>query len=318
MSLVEEALRKMQLARRSTDAAADASQSSRRAKNAGGSRGEGVFGTVVSTGVHKVLEADSAPLTQPPEPLNDRLVQIDQAALRVAGLLPPEHQARQLAQQYRQIKRPLLVNATGRGGPKLPSGHLIMMASAVPGEGKTFTSLNLAFSMALEKDIRLLLVDADVPKPHISKLLGVDKEPGLLDALKDPTIDVETLILPTNVPNLLVLPAGRRSEHATELLASKRMEEITRRMNARDPNRIVLFDSPPLLLTTESQALAQLMGQIVIVVRADFTPQQRVMDALSYVDQKKHVALVLNQSVNVSPTSYYYGYGDQRDDETDQ
>ncbi len=238
------------------------------------------------------------------------MVSINQAALRSAGLLPPEHQERQIASQYRQIKRPLIADAVGRGKPRIPNGQLIMVASAMPGEGKTFTSINLAFSMALEKDIHVLLVDADVAKPQVSKLFGIVEEPGLLDALVDSDIDLESLILATDVPNLSVLPAGKRTEEATELLTSDRMTAVTHELARRDPTRIVIFDSPPILLTTESQALAHVVGQIVVVVRAGQTQQQVVLDALSYLPEGSNISLVLNQSLTRGEYgSYYYGYG---------
>src|SRR5690606_17879987 len=125
-----------------------------------------------------------------------------------------------------------------------------------------------------ERDIHVLLIDADFPKPHITKLFGLEKEEGLFDALRDSSLDVESLILPTSVPGLFVLPAGQRTENATELLASNRMQQIVTRLGERDPSRIVLFDSAPLLLTTEAPALAQIAGQVVVVVRAGVTPQQ--------------------------------------------
>jgi len=156
----------------------------------------------------------------------------------------------------------------------------------------------------------VLLMDADVAKPHISKLFGVDSDEGLMDVLKDPTLDVESLILPTDVPGLSILPAGRRSENATELLTSERMRAVVAQIGAHDSHRIVLFDSPPLLLTTESLALAEVVGQIVVVVRAGETSQQKVLDALSYLEGRA-VSLILNQSMNTAPTGYYYyGYGD--------
>lgn len=287
MSLVERALKKMQAAKPANPRAV-----------AAGSQGE-TFGKVV-------VAADI------PEAVPRRVVAINQTALRAAGLLPPEHQGRQIAQQYRQIKRPIIANALGRGVAPLPDGHLIMMASAMPGEGKTFTSINLAFSMALEKDISVLLVDADVPKPHISRLFGLEDEPGLLDLLQDPKRDIESLILPTDVPGLSVLPAGQPSEHATELLASDRMHEIVAAIGSHDSRRIVLFDSPPLLLTTESQVLVQWVGQVVVVVRAEITSQSIVLDALSYLQEGKSIALVLNQSVAAASTGYYYGYSESR------
>lgn len=294
MSLVEKALEKMRESGRRAEA-----MPSRAAAQA-------VYGQIVSTGATR-----GGPAGAPPVP--ERIIDVDQDALRASGLLPPQHQARQLAEQYRQIKRPLIANAIGRGTARVPNAHLIMMASAMPGEGKTFTSINLAFSMASEKDVRVLLIDADVAKPHIGRLLGIEKERGLLDALQNPAVDVETLVLPTSVPGLSVLPAGNWSDQATELLASDRMQEVVANIGRRDPNRIVLFDSPPLLLTTESQALAQVVGQIVLVVAANKSPQQVVLDAISHLGENHSISLVLNQSVAKSDSSYYYyGYGHSR------
>jgi protein-tyrosine kinase len=256
----------------------------------------------------------AAPLAPPrrhsgePESTSGPLVEIDQNSLRAAGLLPPHRQERELAEQFRQIKRPLIAAATGRGATRLAAGHLIMLASAMSGEGKTFTALNLAISMACEKDIRVLLVDADVAKPHISRLLGLGSAPGLLDALRDSTLDIESLIRPTNIPGLSVLPAGQPGEHTTELLASERMLEIAHRIAERDPHRIALFDSPPLLQATESQALAQALGQVVLVVRAGETPQQAVLDAVERLGEGKRVAVVLNQSITRARERYpFYG-----------
>jgi len=292
MSLVELALKKIK-----QDA-----QGGARAEHPQAAGGNAVFGTVVPARAPSGGENAH----RPPE----RVVEVNLAALRSSGLLPPEQQERQLAQQYRQIKRPLVDNALGRGVPRLANGNFIMVASAVPGEGKTFSSINLAFSIALEKDVSVLLVDADVAKPHISRLFGLEKEPGLLNLLQDETLDVESLIFRTNVPGVSVLPAGRATEYATELMASARMRYVAQTIARSEPSRITLFDSPPLLLTTESHALANLAGQIVVVVRADVTPQQVVLDALSYLGEGKVIGLVLNQSVATAPSGYYYyGYG---------
>jgi exopolysaccharide/PEP-CTERM locus tyrosine autokinase len=228
-------------------------------------------------------------------------------------LLPPEHQERALSDQYRQIKRPLIANATGRGGTeKLPRGQLIMVASAMPGEGKTFTSMNLALSLALEKDLSVLLIDADAPKPHLDRALGIAGEPGLLELLRDESLDPESLIIPTDVPTLAMLPIGTGSETTTELLASHRMEEIMAQLASNDPMRIVVIDSPPLLLTSESRVLAEAAGQVVLVVRAGVTPQQAVLDAISHLGEGKSIGLLLNQSTDIAPAGYYYGYGDSK------
>jgi protein-tyrosine kinase len=240
-----------------------------------------------------------------------RSVEISLPELRAAGLLAPEDEEPQMAQQYRRIKRPLIVNATGRGGARTANGHVIMVASALAGEGKTFTTINLALSMSREKDVHVLLVDADVAKAHISRLFGVGEAMGLLDVLRDGRIAVESVILSTSVPNLSVLPAGTRSHETTELLASARMEEVMRTIAQHDERRVALVDSPPLLLTTESHAIAQVAGQVVMVVRAAGTPQSAVLAALSYLGDHPAVSLVLNQSTASVPASYYYGYPEQ-------
>ncbi|MGH8177841.1 MAG: CpsD/CapB family tyrosine-protein kinase, partial [Steroidobacter sp.] len=189
-----------------------------------------------------------------------------------------------------------------------PAPQLIMIGSALPGDGKTFTGINLAFSMAREKDHSVLLVDGDVAKPHVSKLFGVDREPGLLDVLNNPGLDVRSVILPTDIPGLSLLPAGTPSETATELLASDRMAQVVDQLAQLDPGGIVLFDSLPILLTSESRVLTTLMGQIVLVVKAGTTPQQAVSDALEAIGADKKIWLVLNQAELSGPLGYYYGY----------
>lgn len=239
---------------------------------------------------------------------NNRTVMLDRVALHAAGVLPPPKDERLLAQEFRHIKRPLIAAALGRGRELVANGQLIMIASALPGDGKTFTSVNLALSMALEKELNVLLVDADVAKAHISRIFGIDRDPGLLDVLRREELDVESLVLPTDVPGLSVLSAGLLSDTATELLASGRMDEIARKLVAHNPNRIVIFDSPPLLLTTESRALSSIAGQIVLVVSAGVTPQKAVFEALELLGDGRNVSLVLNQSDEGSRSGYpdYY------------
>jgi exopolysaccharide/PEP-CTERM locus tyrosine autokinase len=246
-----------------------------------------------------------------------RVLTLDLDVLREAGLLPPAHQERELAQQFRQIKRPLINNALGRGIEALPDGNLVMVASAVPGEGKTFTSLNLALSMRLEEDVTVLLVDGDVVNPRLSQILGADDARGLLDVIKDPSVSWAAAILPTTVPGLSFLAAGHQDPNATELLASVRMSEVASQLARQDPSRLVLFDSAPLLLTTESQALTQIAGQILMVVRADDTPQHVVLEAVETLAESKSVSLVLNQSMKQPHAGYYYRYATSRSSEKD-
>jgi protein-tyrosine kinase len=253
----------------------------------------------------------SAPAATPVANSN-KLITVNPDALRRAGLMPPQGNERRLASEYRQIKRPLIAAAMGKGTPRLPGGHLIMVASALPGEGKTFTSLNLAMSIALEKDLTVLLVDADVAKPHISRTFGVADEPGLLEVLREPSRDINSVVIPTSIRGLSILPAGRHSETATELLASARMEKVMANLAQGHANRIVLLDSPPLLLTSESRVLAAVAGQVVIVVRAQSTLRQAVSEALACIGEGKSVGLILNQS-ETTPANVYYGYGEYGD-----
>jgi exopolysaccharide/PEP-CTERM locus tyrosine autokinase len=241
----------------------------------------------------------------------DRVIKIDVDVLRSAGLLPVENQGRLTANQFRKIKRPVIARAFGRdvAAASTPNGRLVMIASALPGEGKTFCTLNLALSIARERDISVVLVDADLPKPHLSSILGLQDEPGLLNALADDTIEIESLILPTDVERLSVLPAGQcGADLATELLASTRMEDLVGKMAPTNPRRIIIFDSPPLLITSESQVLAGILGQVVLVVRAGVTPRAAVTDAVALIGEDTPVGLVLNQC-KMGAGSANYGYG---------
>jgi exopolysaccharide/PEP-CTERM locus tyrosine autokinase len=235
---------------------------------------------------------------------------LDRAALNAAGLLSLEHQ-HQLAAQFRRIKRPIIAGAFGRTGQGLTHGNIVMVASAVPGEGKSFTSLNLALSIAREKDVNVVLVDADVAKRHLSEMLGLKGERGLIDVVSEDSNDLEDVLVRTEFPSLSVLPAGRLSDHATELLSSARMQQAITELGSRLPNRIVIMDSPPVLLTTEARALAEIAGQIILVVRAGVTPHAVLADAIAQLPGKHSISLVLNQSTAAASSSYYYGYGEK-------
>ncbi|MDB6091111.1 MAG: hypothetical protein JWN85_3895 [Gammaproteobacteria bacterium] len=295
MSLVEKALRKMQ----------GAPQAAVSELGVAGAR-RSVDPLLEASRAATAPTAESAPL--PAGHRNDKVVAINHTALRTARLLPPEDQERRTAAEYRQIKRPLLAAAFGRGVPAVSSGRAIMIASALPGEGKTFTSINLALSIALEKDTTVLLVDGDVAKSHLSRTFGINDEPGLMDLLQDESPDAASAILPTTMRGLSILPAGQNTATATELLASTRMERLVADL-LRVPGRILVFDSPPLLLTTESRALTSVVGQVVVVVRAEETSHKAVLDALMCMGEGRSVGLILNQCQS-SPSQAYYGYGE--------
>ena len=234
-------------------------------------------------------------------------IEFDVASLRAQGFLAPDSEVRQLADEYGVIKRPLIACASPIRDPIVDCGNLLMVASAAAGEGKTFTCLNLALSIAREKDWSVLLIDGDCNKPLLSRLFGAQEQPGLMDLLRDNSLAINDLVMPTDVPGLSVIPAGKRDEHAAELLASGRMKALCAELSESDPQRIVVFDSSPLLLTTEAPVLASHVGQIVLVVKTNSTPQQAVLSALGKLDSSKAINLVLNQ---VEGGGGVLGYGD--------
>jgi protein-tyrosine kinase len=260
-----------------------------------------------------MVEASSAPSmdqlsTTGAGPALPRTIHVDRNALRRTGLLPPESQGHELGTQYRVIKRPLLLNAFGPQNPGAASARIIMVASALPGDGKTFSCINIALSLALEREYSVVLVDGDAIKPEISRRFGMKNEPGLLDLLDDPTRPVESLIYPTDVPRLSMLPAGRQSDSSGELIASGRLREVCQSLVDKFPKRIVLFDSSPILVTSEARVLAAVAGQVVLVVKAGFTPQQAVKDAVEALGADKNIYLVLNQIDHLGGMAYYHGY----------
>ncbi|HEY8549717.1 MAG TPA: hypothetical protein VIL35_07175 [Vicinamibacterales bacterium] len=232
---------------------------------------------------------------------------VDTAQLRANGLLAPDSEERLLAEQYRAIKRPLLRNAEPFSDAPLPNANLVMVASALAGEGKTFTCVNLCLSIARERDWSVVLADADCSKPHLTRLFGAENEPGLTDLLRDTSLTFESVVMPTDVPGLSLLPSGTRDPHAAELIASKRMDEVCAQL-AAEAGRMIVFDSSPLLLTTEAMSLASKVGQIVVVVRANHTPRAAVLAALEKLDTEKAIGCVLNQSWGGIEAGAGYGY----------
>lgn len=260
------------------------------------------------------VDAVQAPPAEPapigfPETTLSRRVELSPHALAKAGFIRLDSPRSQLADEFRVIKRPLIANAMGKGKAAVREGNLIMVTSALPGEGKTFTAANLAMSIAMELDNTVMLVDADVARPTLLSKFGLPPSPGLLDVLLDDSIDLSRVLLRTNVEKLTILPSGTPHSRATELLASEAMVRLLEDMSTRYADRIIIFDSPPLLVTTEARALASHMGQVVVVVRAESTTQPDVKHALSTLENCPVVLMMLNQAVASTADGYGYGYG---------
>jgi protein-tyrosine kinase len=238
------------------------------------------------------------------------VVKLDRELLRHAGMRPEEFADQYLTEQYRRIKRPILEKIHQLREARTPGAQFFMVASALPGDGKTFTAVNLAISIARERDVSVLLIDADVAKCHITRTLGLETQTGLLTALVDESLDVESLIRPTDISGLSILPSGPPHPAASELLSSARMASIAFSLSERDPSRILLFDTAPLLLSSEARAIVKLVRQIALVVHAGVTPKAAVSEALEHLPADKLTGLILNHSQSQAlDHSYGYSYG---------
>lgn len=247
-----------------------------------------------------------------PLPASDSPAQqhnFDFTRLHSLNIITPQAEHSNLAEEFRMVKRPLLDNTFGQNGNKVKNGNLIMVTSALPGEGKTFCAINLAMSIAMEMDKTVLLVDADAPNPSLMKTFGIKADLGLLDLLQDETLKLSDVIVRTNIENLSLLPAGRHYKHATELLASDSMTALLDDMAQRYSDRIIIFDAPPLLVTSEASVLASHMGQIVMIVEAEKTPQPAVRQALTLIENCESAWVLLNKARTLASVDYYgYGY----------
>ncbi len=253
-------------------------------------------------------------VSEPAGHIQGPIAMVDSERLRAQGFIIPGAPATILSEEFRQIKRTLMLAAMG--GPKtkpVASGRLILVCSGHPNEGKTFTAVNLALSLATERDIEVLLIDGDVAKPEILSTLGLPGTLGLMDALVDPTVDIEKLIIQTDIPKLSVLPAGRAAAHDTEALASDYAHTLIRDLIAKHPKRVVVFDSAPVLAASPASVLAHHVGQILMVVRADQTPEPELREAVGLLSGCPHIHLMLNSVTYFGGNKKYgayYGLGD--------
>ena len=239
-------------------------------------------------------------------------------------LVPGSSLGPEIRSEYRRIKRPLLSNAFGKSSELVDDGNLILVTSSVPGEGKSYTALNLALAIAQERDHTVLLIDADVTKQGVSRMLGIERRrPDLTDLLTSEDLSVAKAMLRTDVPGLVLLPAGKPHEYITEMVASQRMSRLVNELASRYSDRVIIFDGPPLLSTPEAPILAGLVGQVVFVIEAGKTPHAIVDDALGMLPKEKAVGLVLNKSESISNRggyyyNYYTAYGDKQEDDKQQ
>jgi len=230
-----------------------------------------------------------------------RFGQVAMDELREGGFILPDASPSAIAEEFRIVKRQLL-----RQAAEVPNGRSILICSAQPDDGKTFCAVNLALSLAAERDVEVVLVDADVAKPEILSTLGLEGGPGLVDAIADPEVDIEACLIRTDIPGLIVLPAGRPSNETTELLASERTRQVLDRLRTRDPRRVILFDSPPALAASPASVLAMHCGQLLFVVRAEQTGEADLREALELLSACPRPQLLLN-GVEYGSTNRRFG-----------
>lgn len=255
---------------------------------------------------HAILEDSGRKLS------GGNAVQLNYQRLEAAGILAPNNSESHIRDEFRNIKRPLLSNAFGKSASLVDRGNLIMVTSSLSGEGKTFTAVNLALSITLERDHTVLLIDADVAKSDVTQLFELEQNPGLIDVLLDETLSVGDVLVRTDVPSLTIIPAGRHHSEITELLASKRMAWVMGEIAERYSDRVIIIDAPPLLVTTEAQQLVDVAGQIAFVIRAGDTPKSVVESAIATLGQNKAIGLILNQAQRMFGADHggsgYYGH----------
>jgi protein-tyrosine kinase len=257
----------------------------------------------------RILEAESPKVNVPPsESYPESEVYPILATLETNGMVTPSLTNNQQAEEYRQIKRPLLSNVDGNRSHVIEHGNVIMVTSSLPGEGKTYTTINLAMSIATERDRSVLVIDCDVVKHSLSTLFGLENHPGLIDLLEGSLPNMWDAIVNTDVPSLKILPAGHTHTYSTELLSSKEMGVIMDDLAERYPDRIIILDSPPLLITSQSVVLTQHAGQILVVVEEGVTHQKAVIESISKLDHNKVIGTVLNKRSKISSVDRYGGY----------
>jgi len=244
------------------------------------------------------------------KPSNNRTLTLDIENLNQRGFLVDNANRKSVNEEFRQIKRKLLTNAFGLASKTLNHSNLIMISSSKPNEGKTFVSINLALSIALEQDKTVLLIDADVLRPSIDRELGFETNSGLVEYLLGEEDDISNTICSTNIEKLKIIPAGQPHYLSNELLASDRMVSLASELANRYPDRIVIFDSPPLIGVSETLVLANLMGQALIVVEESKTLLSDINKATENLNEDLAIGLILNKAIRSHKDLYgYYGYG---------
>ena len=242
--------------------------------------------------------------------LPGKTVRLDFRALRQNGLITPDNMTSAISNEFRGVKRRLLQKVRDPQ-TRATVSNLIMVTSSLPGEGKTFSSINLALSLAAERGLQVLLIDADVIRPSVGNMFVAPPTEGLTDLLSGKVSHVsDVLYRCADIPNLAVIFAGNPSANTPELISSGRMANLCRELSARYPDRVIVIDTPPVLASTEPAILASYMHHLIMVVAADQTDRHQLRKSLETVASCQSISLLFNKAPSWNEAEYiaYYGY----------
>jgi len=250
------------------------------------------------------------PRVRPALPQLRRQVALNVSRLAQTGIVMPWTSSARVAEEFRIIKRNIMASWQPNTVQATQPPRVIMVTSARPREGKTFTSINLALAFAAEPKSVTVLIDADTVRSDTAHTLDVPAAPGLTDVLTR-EVSLSDALIQTDLANLVVLPPGSYGPHIPELLAGDAPQLMVSEIIDRYPNHVIIMDTPPCLASTDPTALAAIATQIVFVVEATHTQKEEVEAALNLVSACANISLVLNQapagtSDHFGSYSYYY------------
>ncbi|HTN11446.1 MAG TPA: hypothetical protein VL154_10800 [Acetobacteraceae bacterium] len=229
-------------------------------------------------------------------------------ALERAGLVVGRKLRTRISEEFRVTVGTVMRSLKTSYAPGRGAGNLLMVTSSRPGEGKSFTALNLSGSIAQHTQREVLLVDMDAKQHSLSDQLGLGDRPGLIDLAADAAMRIEDTVLRTAIPNLSFMPVGRRRGEGSDVgegTVARPMTSLIERMGRRFPNHLVILDAPPCLSTSDPSTIAPFVGQIVLVIEAEKTQKSEVMASLDLIKACQTVSLMLNK-IRVT-TSYTFG-----------
>jgi protein-tyrosine kinase len=277
--------------------------------------GHGVGETRANGGAPMAADATKTPVSAGTEnaQVNPAVkeIRLDFRAMRQSGMITPDNMSSTLSNEFRGIKRKLLQKVRDPN-TRAAVNNLIMITSSLPGEGKTFSSINLSLSLAAERGLRVLLIDADVIRPSVGNMFVSPASEGLTDLLSGKVKQVSDVLHKcVDVPNLSVIFAGNPKTNSPELISSSRMANLCRELSARYPDRVIVLDTPPVLASPEPAILATYVHQLIMVVSAAQTDKHQLRKALDSVSSCQNVSLLFNKAPRWNETEYngYYGYG---------